>query len=150
MAIRVRTSLRQWWRADEGSATAELAVITPALVMLLVFVAVVVHRGVGARLRIDDAAHQAARAASISRTTDTARSSAYEVAAAALANAGSMCRDLAVDVDAAAMRPAGVVRATVSCRVDLGDALLLGVAGDRLLTASALEPVDTFRGGGAP
>lgn len=138
--------LRRWWRADEGSATAELAVITPVLVMLLVFVAVVVHRGVGARLRIDDAAHQAARAASIARTTDTARSAAYEVAATALSEAGAMCRDLTVDVDTAGLQPAGTVAATVSCRVDLGDALLLGIAGDRLLVATALEPVDTFRG----
>jgi Flp pilus assembly protein TadG len=147
MSDDARTSLRRWWHADEGSATAELAVITPVLVMLLVFVAVVVHRGVGARLRIDDAAHQAARAASIARTVETARASAHEVAAVALADAGAMCRDLAVDLDATAWRPAGVVRATVSCRVDLGDALLLGVAGDRLLTATATEPVDTFRGG---
>ena len=123
--------------------------IAPALVLILVFVAVVVHRGVGARLRIDDAAHQAARAASIARTVEGARSSAKEVAAMALADAGSMCRDLAVEVDTTALRPAGVVRATVSCRVDLGDALLLGVAGDRLLTATAIEPVDTFRGGGS-
>jgi hypothetical protein len=42
-----------WWRADRGSVAAEVTIATPFLVMLLVFVAVVIHRGVDARLRLD-------------------------------------------------------------------------------------------------
>ncbi|HEX8864347.1 MAG TPA: TadE/TadG family type IV pilus assembly protein, partial [Lentzea sp.] len=61
-------SRRAWWRDDRGSASAEVVLITPILILLLVFVAVVVHRGVDARLRLNDTAHQAARAASIERT----------------------------------------------------------------------------------
>ncbi|OXM44138.1 pilus assembly protein TadE, partial [Amycolatopsis alba DSM 44262] len=58
----IRLAARAWWRAERGSVTAEAVLLTPVLVMLLVLLAVVVHRGVDARLRLDDAAHQGARA----------------------------------------------------------------------------------------
>jgi hypothetical protein len=43
------------------------------------------------------------------------------------------------------MRPGGLVRVTVSCAVDVGDALFLGVPSQRHLSATAVEPVDTWR-----
>ena len=67
-AARTTPCRRSWWREDRGSVISEIVLITPFLVILLVFVAVVVHRGVDARLRINDVAHQAARAASLERT----------------------------------------------------------------------------------
>src|SRR5581483_7379795 len=69
-----------WWRSDQGSVTAEITLVTPLLVMLLVFVAVVIHRGVAAQLRLNDAAHQAARAASIERTPAAAIEAAQSTA----------------------------------------------------------------------
>src|SRR5579885_2246752 len=77
-----------WWHADRGSVAAEVTIATPVLIMLLVFVAVVIHRGVDARLRLDDAAHEAARAASIQRTSPTAITAAQSTAASALSSAG--------------------------------------------------------------
>lgn len=74
--------VRRWWAAERGSVTAEAVLVTPLLVMLLLFVAVVVHRGVDARLRLDDAAHQAARAATLHRSTTTATSAARDTARA--------------------------------------------------------------------
>lgn len=135
---------RAWWREDRGSASSEIVLFTPLLVMLLVFVAVVVHRGVDARLRINDVAHQAARAASLERTSTRAASQARSTATAALAAAGVACQSVTVDVAAAGLRPGGTVTVTVSCEVDLGDALVLG-AGRKRLSATAIEPVDTWR-----
>jgi Flp pilus assembly protein TadG len=113
--------------------------------MLLVFVAVVIHRGVDARLRLDDAAHQAARAASIERTPATAITAAQSTASSALSSAGVSCASLTVDTTTGGMRPGGTVSVTVSCSVDLGDALILGVSGQKVLSATAVEPVDTWR-----
>lgn len=133
-----------WWRADDGAVTTEVTLLTPLLVMLLVFIAVVIHRGVDARIRIEDAAHQAARAASIERTPTAATTAAHTTAANALSAAGLTCRSLTVDTVTGGLRPGSTVTVTVSCQVDLGDALLLGVP-NRSLTANAAESIDVWR-----
>jgi Flp pilus assembly protein TadG len=133
-----------WWRAERGSVTAEAVLVAPVLVMLLVFVAVVVHRGVDARLRLDDAAHQAARAASLQRTPAAAAAAAEATATSALAHAGLICRDAAVSTTTSS-RPGSTVVVSVRCIVDFGQAFVLGVPGSRTLSATAAEVIDTYR-----
>ncbi|MEU0533459.1 TadE/TadG family type IV pilus assembly protein [Amycolatopsis tolypomycina] len=132
------------WHAERGSVTAEAVLIAPVLVMLLLFVAVVVHRGVDARLRLDDVAHQAARAASLQRTPAAAAAAAQATASSALAHAGLVCRLAEVSMTASAS-PGSTVGVRVRCTVDFGQALVLGVPGSRTLTAEASEVVDTYR-----
>lgn len=126
----------------------EITVITPLLIMLLVFIAVVIHRGVDARLRLDDAAHQAARAASMQRSAPAAVTAARSTARGALSAAGLACRSARVSTDTTGLVAGGVVTVTVSCRVDFGDALILGVPAARMMSATASEPVDTWRSAG--
>ena len=143
-----RTGVRRWrgwWRADTGSVAAEVTLLAPVLIMLLVFVAVVIHRGVDARLRLNDATHQAARAASIERTAPAADTAARATATDALAAADVACATLEVTADTTDFRPGGTVVVTVSCTVDLSDALIVGVPGQVVLSATAVEPVDTYR-----
>lgn len=140
-----RRAWATWWRADGGSVAAEVAIVAPFLVMLLVFVGVVVHRGVDARIRIDDAAHHAARAASIERTPAAASAAAQSTAATALSSAGVTCASLSVNTATGGLRPGGMVSVTVSCDVDFGDALILGVPGGKTLSATSVEPVDLWR-----
>ncbi|OZM76583.1 TadE/TadG family type IV pilus assembly protein [Pseudonocardia sp. MH-G8] len=135
----------RWWRAERGSAATELTLLAPVLVMVLVLVAVVAHRVVDARLRLDSAAHQAARAASIERSAADAERAADELAATVLGSAGPSCADLAVATDTSGFRAGGTVTVTVSCSVDLTGGLLLGVPGRTEVTATATEPLDTFR-----
>ncbi|WP_240522161.1 TadE/TadG family type IV pilus assembly protein [Amycolatopsis vastitatis] len=123
--------------------TAEAVLLTPVLVLLLVFIAVVVHRGVDARLRLDDVAHQAARAASQQRTTTAATAAARDTATSALARAGIVCHDVSTSATTTAS-PGGTVVVVVRCTVDLGQALLLGVA-SRTMQATATEVIDTYR-----
>lgn len=137
---------RVWWREDRGSVAAEITLLAPVLVMLLVFVAVVIHRGVDARLRLDDAAHQAARAASIARTATAADTAATTTASDALGAAGVACAAIGASTDTTDFRPGGTVTVTVTCTVDWSDALIVGVPGRTALTATATEPVDTYRG----
>lgn len=134
-----------WRRTDRGSVAAEVALAAPVLVALLVFVAVVIHRGVDARLLLSDAAHQAARAASIERTPAAAVMAAQSTASTALSSAGVTCASLTVDTATDSLRPGGTVRVTLSCSVDFGDALILGVPGQKRMSATAVEPVDTWR-----
>lgn len=139
-----------WWRADRGSAATELTLLAPVLVMVLVLVAVVAHRVVDARLRLDSAAHQAARGASIERSAAGAERAADDLAASALGSAGPSCADLNVATDTSGFRAGGTVTVTVSCSVDLTGGLLLGVPGRTEVTAAATEPVDSFRSVVAP
>ncbi|MEU8632717.1 TadE/TadG family type IV pilus assembly protein [Amycolatopsis sp. NPDC048633] len=134
----------RWLRAERGSVTAEAVLIAPVLVMLLVFVAVVVHRGVDARLRLDDAAHQAARAASLQRTPAAAGTAAEATATSALSHAGLVCRDASVTTSTSAS-PGSAVVVSVRCTVGFGQALILGVPGSRTLSATASEVIDTYR-----
>ncbi|RAS58982.1 hypothetical protein C8D87_11635 [Lentzea atacamensis] len=118
------------------------------MVMALVFVAVVVHRGVDARLRLNDVAHQAARAASIERTDKRASAAATAVATRALADAGVSCQAMSVEV-LGGVRPGAAVTVTVSCTVDLSGATLLGVPARKRLSSTASEAVDTWRSVGS-
>ncbi|MGH3719419.1 MAG: TadE/TadG family type IV pilus assembly protein [Pseudonocardiaceae bacterium] len=134
-----------WWWNDRGSVAAEITVVAPVLIMLLVLVAVVIHRGVDARIRLDDAAHQAARAATLQRSAPAAVIAARSTAQGALSSAGVVCRSVGVNTDTAGLVPGGTVTVTLSCAVDFGDAVILGVGGQRVLSATASEPVDTWR-----
>jgi Flp pilus assembly protein TadG len=124
---------------------AETAIVVPVLITVLVFVTILIARGVDARLRLDSAAHQAARAASLTRTATEARSAATSTVTAALSSAGSSCPRPAVSVDLSTFRAGGTVSVTVSCHVDLSQAALLGVGTSRTLQASATSHIDTWR-----
>lgn len=134
-----------WWRADRGSAAAELTLIAPLLILLLVFVAVVVHRGVTARLHLDDAAHQAARAASLTRSLPAAAEAASAVALDTLTATGPACVTVTAATDTSRMRPGGTVMVILTCALDLSDALPQGLVGPATLSATATEPIDTYR-----
>jgi len=125
---------------------AEVAIAVPVLVALLVFAGVLVYRGVDARLRLDDVAHEAARAASAARSPASATTAAQQTVTASLATAGVGCGQPAVSVDTSDFFPGGTVTVTVSCRLDLSDAAaLLAVGNSRTLTATATSPLDVYR-----
>ena len=52
---------------------------------------------------------------------------------------------MTVATNSAGLEPGGTVTVTVTCSVDLGDALLPGVPGTTTLTAEATEPIDAWR-----
>ena len=135
---------------DRGSIAAETAIAIPVLVAVLVFAAVLIGRGVDARLRIDDAASQAARAASIARTPSAATAAATQTVEQALAGGGAECPNPATTVDTSQFRPGGVVEVTVRCHLDLSQAALLGVPVSKTISATASSPIDTFRASALP
>ena len=145
MNLLTRRSFTLWWTEESGSVAAETALLAPILILLLVLVAIVIHRGVDTRLRLADAAYQAARAASLTRSMTAARAAADTSARQALATAGVTCRDLSIRADVTGFAAGGSVTVTVSCTVDLTEATFLAGTGSRVESASATEPVDTYR-----
>jgi len=131
-------------RGDGGSVTAELALVTPLLLLLLVFV-VMLGRLAEARLQVDDVAAQAARAATVAGSAGNASVAAQQSATTGLASAGVTCSALSVTTDASDFVPGGVVRVVVTCSVSLADLSLLHLPGSETLTASAVSPVDQYR-----
>jgi Flp pilus assembly protein TadG len=132
---------------DRGSAAAELVLITPLLMLLLLLI-VAAGRLAGARLQVDSAAMQAARAASLARDPATAAADATATAQAALASEHITCSPLGVSPDTADFTPGGQVSVQVSCTVSLSGLSLLHLPGAETLTSQFTSPVDTWRGVG--
>lgn len=130
---------------DRGSVAAEVALVTPLLIMLLLFV-VFCGRLASAHLKVDDAALQAARAASLSRTAGQATADAEATARSGLARAGVSCRSLTVRSEVGALTPGSTVQVTVTCRIGLSDLGFLSLPGTAEAASSAFSVVDRWRG----
>ncbi|GAQ65415.1 MULTISPECIES: TadE/TadG family type IV pilus assembly protein [Streptomyces] len=135
-------------RSDEGSAAIEAAIILPSLIMFLCL-AIAGGRLVTSGAKIDSAAEDAAREASIHRTAASAQGAAQAAAADALNDQGITCASASVRIDTGGLSvpvgQVGTVTATVTCTVNLSDLLLPGVPGARTLTSTATSVVDQYR-----
>lgn len=130
-------------RRERGSAAVELVLVTPALVVLLLFV-VFAGRLSSARADVDRAARDAARAASLARTPADAVSAAEATTRTALGQAVA-CARLDVSADVTDFSPGGTVTTSVTCTVALSDVAGLRVPGSTTLQSSFAERIDTFR-----
>jgi Flp pilus assembly protein TadG len=142
-----RRARRRARARDGGSAAAELVLVTPLLIVVLMLI-VAAGRLVDARLQVDSAARQAARAASIARDPAAAVAQADATARAALASEHITCSSLTVSPDTAAFRPGGQVTVQVTCTVSLAGLALLHIPGAQTLTARFTSPIDVYRGAG--
>lgn len=139
----------RWWNAsgrgggDRGSVAVEVAVIAPALVVLMLLVVFAGHVA-EANGSVNRAASEAARAASL-RHPDTATDAAAQTAAANLTDAGIECTQLTVEVDTTNLAPGGTVTVDVTCVAALSAVTLLGVPGERSFHSRAVEVVDRHR-----
>jgi Flp pilus assembly protein TadG len=131
-------------RNDQGSVTAELVLLTPLLILILLFV-VALGRLAGARLNVDGAAAQAARAASIARDPTTAAAVAQQTATAALGSDHVTCAQLTVNTDTTQFAPGGSVAVTVTCTVGLSDLTGLRLPASESVSARASSVIDTYR-----
>lgn len=130
--------------ADRGSASTELVLVTPLLLVVLL-VTVGLGRAVSTHLDVADAAHQAARAASLARTPDQAVSAAEQTAADALSQGGLACRNPQTRVDTSDFTPGGRVTVSVSCTTTLTDLGIPLPGVHHTSTSTASSPLDTYR-----
>jgi Flp pilus assembly protein TadG len=127
-------------RGDQGSVSVELAVLTPAIALMLALV-VLVGRVQSSRADVEAAAHSAARAITLSRDPSDAVEEAHAVTAERLRVGSRSCR--ALDWDARITE--ADVTVTVACDVDLSEAALLPVPGTFTVSATSTEVLDRFR-----
>lgn len=135
-------------RAERGSATLELAVLTPGVLMLL-GLAILAGRITVAGAAVEQASAAAAREASLARTATDAHAAATQAATASLRERNLRCAAVAVTLDttgyAAAVGSQAQVQATVTCTVPLAALAVPGVPGSRTLTASTTSVLDRYR-----
>ncbi|MEU4527016.1 TadE/TadG family type IV pilus assembly protein [Micromonospora ureilytica] len=151
--------------AERGSVSIEVAVLAPAFIALMVLAGVVGRSAVAAEA-LDAAAHDAARAASISRDSDTARTRALEAAQKQLDWHGLACSN---DLDptftgsvagmpdsesgfdnafSSQIGTSATVTVTISCVVSFQDItldILPGMVSEKLITAQFTSPLDRYR-----
>ncbi|MDA8062598.1 MAG: pilus assembly protein [Actinomycetota bacterium] len=131
-------------RDERGAVATELVLLTPLLILMLLFV-VALGRLAGARIDVDGAAAQAARAASIATTPAQATAAAQQSVAAALGSDHVTCATLQVATDTARFAPGGSVTVTVTCAVALSDLSGLRLPVTEQVSSTAASVVDTYR-----
>ncbi|MEZ5219627.1 MAG: pilus assembly protein [Ilumatobacteraceae bacterium] len=127
---------------DEGSASVELVLLAPFLVMLLLFT-IYAGRVTQAGARVRHAADQAARAASLSSSTNAA-SAATEMAAAELSGGGIVCESMSTAMSSSSFGRTRTVTVTVTCSVSR-EGLAPLLPGSTTLRASSTEVIDRYR-----
>ena len=158
--LRTATRRRRVGRADRGSATLELAILTPVMILLIGF-AVVAGRVAIGNASVTTIAGNAARQASLARDARSASVAATSAARADLAAQGLRCSGggtVSADVSGFAAASRGVPGQTVNVRVDclvtFSDLAIPGLPGSRALTDQGVSPIDPNRSrasmGGGP
>ena len=133
-------------RDQRGSVAVEMAVLAPALVVLLLLV-VFAGRVAQADGDVRRAASAAARAASLRQDPGEAEVAGRQTASANLVASGVGCARLDTDVDTTQFFAGGTVAVTVRCTASMADVSLLGVPGRRTFSARSIEVIDRYRGG---
>lgn len=129
---------------DRGSMAIEAVLVVPGLVALLLLVAAfgVVTQ---ARGEVNGAAHDAARAATLQRTSAAARQAAIEVAQHTLTANQVDCSNIVV-VPAQRLEPGADFTVEVTCQASLSALGLVGIPGSVTLNATGRSYVEEFRG----
>ena len=134
-------------RTERGAASVELAVIAPALLLLVALMAFG-GRVATADIAVGRVAATAARDASLQRTPTAARAAATTTARSLLGAQGLHCSTATVVVDTTGFTvPAGpgTVSVRLRCVVSVADLGFTALPGSRTVAAAATSPVDPFR-----
>lgn len=133
---------------DRGAMSVELALLAPALLLLLSF-AIFAGRTQIARNAVQAAARSAAREASLAGDATTATAQADDQARQTLATQDLRCQSTNISVDTAGFQAApgqpGDVTVTIACVVGMADLLAPGVPGALSVQAVFTSPIDNYR-----
>ncbi len=128
---------------ERGSVAAELTLLVPIFVLLLLLI-VALGRASDASIQVQDAAHAAARAATLAAYPGAADGAAQQAASAALVRSGTTCRSVSVSADVGNLAPGSMVRVTVSCTVNFAELSGIDLPGAHTITASSSSIVDLY------
>lgn len=130
--------------SDRGSVATEMVLLTPVLVLLLLFIAYAGRSGVAVE-QVRHAADQGARAASLVRSSAMSSAASSAVLADLRAN-GVSCASPSVSTSTGTSGGLRTVTVVVSCTVARTGLSLLGVD-SRAVSARSTEVIDRYRGG---
>jgi len=126
----------------------ELALLAPALLVLLSFAALAGRTQI-AEGAVQEAARAAAREASLARNAATATTLAATQARRTLADQDLRCERTTVEVDTDGFQvppgQPGDVTVSITCVVGLADLLAPGLPGSVTVEAAFTSPVDAYR-----
>ena len=128
--------------SQRGSVTVELVLLTP-LLMILVLFGIYAGRASEALIQVRNAADQAARAASKGSRSQI-QSTAIQIAARALKMSGTSCTKTNIETTVISQGQDLAVSVTVSCEIKSQDLSLLGTR-PRVVSASSVEVIDRWR-----
>jgi Flp pilus assembly protein TadG len=141
-------SLKRVKPNQRGSASVELTVMVPALVLMLGLI-VAGGRVWFARTTVNEAAHSAARAASLAGSAAEAATAGRSAGEQSLSTGGLRCTATNVTVNVSAfgnpVGTPGTITAAARCHVAFADLLLSGLPGSIELTANGASALDTYR-----
>lgn len=144
----MRSVLRQRSAAERGAVSVELAVLVPAL-MLILGLLIAGGRIWFAKTTVNEAAQTAARAASLARSAEAAAADGRSAGRQSMATEGLSCGEESVAVNTAAFAvPVGTpatITSTIRCRVRLSDLVLPGLPGSVDLSGAGSAALDTYR-----
>lgn len=129
---------------EDGAAVVEVALIVPALVVLLLFIVFVGRLGT-VQQDVYAATRDGSRAASLRHSVPAAVDDARRTVAATLAGRGLACGRLQVTVDTSRFVSGGTVAVATTCVVSLSDVSSIGVPGAKTITARAVAVIDRYR-----
>ena len=130
--------------ADRGSSTVELVILTPVVIVLLLFL-VGLGRYSYSKQLVQQAALAAARAASLAASPGDATNQAATAGQASLGSAGLACQSFDLVTDATNFTAGGTITIILTCTVDNSDAVLAGLPGTSTLTAASTVPLESYR-----
>jgi hypothetical protein len=130
---------------DRGAIVVIEVVLWTLVFTLVLSVVVYCGREPLVRGQVDRAAKVAAEEAASHRTKAAAVQAAHEAALANLEQDGIGCRSLDVTLDLSDWRPGGVVRANVSCDVELADLVRLGLPVGVPMSSRFPATIDTHK-----
>ena len=128
--------------SQRGSVTVELVLLTP-LLMILVLFGIYAGRASEALIQVSNAADQAARAASKGSRSQI-QSTAIQIAERALKMSGTSCTKTNIETTVISQGQDLAVSVNVSCEIKSQDLALLGTR-PRVVSASSVEVIDRWR-----
>ncbi len=128
--------------SQRGSVTVELVLLTP-LLMILVLFGIYAGRASESLIQVRNAADQAARAASKGSRSQI-QSTAMQIAERALNISGTSCSKTNIETTVISQGQDLAVLVKVSCEIKSQDLSLLGTR-PRVVSASSVEVMDRWR-----
>lgn len=137
-----RSDDRKHPHCDRGSATVELVLVAPILIVLALFVVTAGRSGEALR-QVQHAADSGARAAS-QASANRRESAGLTAALTDLRASGRSCIDQSIQVVNVKIGRLDAVKVSVSCRVDHAGLRLIGLS-PRRVSADSVESIDVYR-----